>query len=97
MDRIYDDAKDKNVRANCVYGTAEDTALYIDSECKTQIKTSELKEIFKKGCVVSLNGGLCKAISYTESEGIGSVIIVKPDTTDSVVAVFAKFEAAKDE
>ena len=55
MDRIYDQAKDQNVAALVIYAkeTADNKA-YADSECKVQMKTSELKDAFIKRALVKV-------------------------------------------
>ena len=46
MEKLYNDAKDKNVSATYIYGKSSDTKAYADSGCTIQMKTSELKEAF---------------------------------------------------
>ena len=42
MDKIFDQAKDKNVAAIVIYGKGSDKKAYTDSACTIQFKTSEL-------------------------------------------------------
>lgn len=55
MDRIYNRAEDKNCANIIVYSKAGDTKAYSDKECTVQYKTSELKNAFKKGCIIITN------------------------------------------
>ena len=55
MDRIYNRAEDKNCANIIVYSKAGDTKAYSDKECTVQYKTSELKNAFKKGCIIIAN------------------------------------------
>lgn len=76
MDRIYEDAKDLHVRNAIVYVKAaelsgEDGApatgyAYEDKACTKKIKTSALKDLYLKGCVVCMvdqNDGLTTPIA----------------------------------
>lgn len=62
MDRIYDDAKDKNVAKVVIY-VADDSFIYADSALTRKLTSSELEDVFLKGCVVIV----------TESLGDGSI------------------------
>ena len=53
MDKIYQQAKDKNVAATIVYTHGgPDGKAYKDAEGKEQFTTSELREAFRKGCLI---------------------------------------------
>lgn len=52
MDRIYDDAKDKNVAAVIIYVKGSDGKAWKDSDGKEQFKTSELQEAFYKRALI---------------------------------------------
>lgn len=89
MERIFNDAKDKNVAKVIVY--VNSSKAYADAEHKIQLKTSELKDAFMKGCV------LCTAantyvtpINYTEASKVGTVSGVSVASSgDTVTAVRA--------
>lgn len=55
MDRIYNDAKDKNVAKVIVYidATSDSSNAYVcsDSKLTKKMTTSELKDAFYKGCI----------------------------------------------
>lgn len=92
MTKIYEDAKDLHVRVVVVYqGTsAGATKAFVDSDCTTQMKTSELRDAFIKGCVIKLAaGGYVKPFQYTESSSVGSVAYIAPDGTSATVASLA--------
>lgn len=73
MERIYQDAKDKNVAKVIVY--VNSAKAYSDEDHKTQMKTSELKDAFMKGCVlVSAAGTWVVPTSYTEASKIGTIV-----------------------
>lgn len=65
MDKIYEQAKDLHVVATYVYGK-DDAKAYSDAECTKQFKTSELQEVFVKGALISVEGGLYKATSFID-------------------------------
>lgn len=73
MERIYQDAKDKNVAKVIVY--VNSAKAYSDAGHKTQMKTSELKDAFMKGCVlVSAEGTWVAPTSYIEAAKIGTIV-----------------------
>lgn len=66
MEKIFEQAKDLHVVATMVYGNGTDTNAYADKACKVQFKASELKEVFVKGALIEINGGLYKATSFVD-------------------------------
>lgn len=73
MERIYQDAKDKNVAKVIVYVSS--AKAYSDAAHKIQMKTSELKDAFMKGCVlVSADGTWVAPTSYTEAAKVGTIV-----------------------
>ena len=49
MQKIFDDAKDKNVGAFVVYGKAADNKIYYEAAFTTQAKQADVEDAFKKG------------------------------------------------
>lgn len=96
MERIYQDAKDKNVAAVCIYGKTSDTAAYVDSDCTTKFTTSELKEAFLKGAVVIISGVYYAPVNYGEKSSAGYVTYVKADTSTATTAVLGTLSAVAD-
>ena len=90
MDRIFDQAKDKNVAALVIYAkpTADNKA-YVDSECKVQFKTSALKDAFLKRALVCVGTNYFVPISYVEASGIGKVTYAKDGSTSGTAATVA--------
>ena len=66
MEKIFEQAKDLHVVATLVYSNGTDTNAYADAECTVQFKASELKEVFVKGALINVNGGLYKATSFID-------------------------------
>lgn len=90
MDKIFDQAKDKNVAALVIYAkTAEDNKAYVDSACKTQFKTSALKDAFLKRALVCVGTDYFAPVSYTESESVGTVTYAKAGTQAGSAATIA--------
>lgn len=90
MDKIFDQAKDKNVAALVIYAKATaDNKAYVDSECKTQFKTSALKDAFLKRALVCVGTDYFVPVSYTESNNIGTVNYAKAGTTAGTAATVA--------
>jgi hypothetical protein len=92
MDRIYEQSKDLHVVAVKIY--ANDGKAYVDAAHTTQFKTSELKEAFIKGCIVIGEDSLSFPVGYAETEGVGGIAVIVPNSTtatsadiDTIVAV----------
>lgn len=83
MDKIYQQAKDKNIAAVVIYGKSGESApaAYVDAAYTTKFKTSELKDAFLKGAVVQVGADLFLPISFTVSDSIGTVTYAKAGTT----------------
>lgn len=96
MDKIFNDAKDKNVSATYVYGKSSDTKAYADAACKTQLKTSELKEMFLKRAIISIGDALYVPVSFSVTSNAGSVSYAKPNGTTATSADLGTLTAAKD-
>lgn len=88
MDRIYDQAKDKNVAAIVIYGS--DGKAYVDADCTTQYKTSALKDAFLKRAIILIDGiqyfiPVAFLLSPTNTK-IGVVTYAKAGSTDGSAA-----------
>lgn len=88
MERIYDQAKDKNVAAIIIYGKSGESSpkAYTDSACTVQFKTSELKDAFLKRAVVQVGSDIFMPISYTETAKVGTVTYAKVGSTAGTAA-----------
>lgn len=89
MDRIYNRAEDKNSANIIVYGKASNTKAYVDKECTVQYKTSELKNAFKKGCIIiSDELGMVIPVGFTieNSTDIGHLMYLGAGSTQDSVA-----------
>lgn len=90
MERIYQQAKDKNVAALVIYAKATaDNKAYVDSECKIQFKTSALKDAFLKRALVCVGTDYFVPVSYTESSNVGTVTYAKVGSTAGTAATVA--------
>lgn len=90
MERIYDQAKDQNVAALVIYAkeTADNKA-YADSECKVQLKTSELKDAFIKRALVKVGENYFAPVAFTVSNKIGTVVYATAGSTTGTAATVA--------
>lgn len=52
MDKIYMDAKDKNVAVNVVYYNGADLKVFVDPKYENQIEADDLWDLCLKGVVV---------------------------------------------
>lgn len=86
MERIYNQAKDKNVAANVIYGKGSDGKAYIDADGKTQFKTSALKDAFLKRAIVQIGADYFIPVSFTVATGIGTITYAKAGSTAGTAA-----------
>lgn len=92
MEKIFNDAKDKNVAASIIYGKSGDTNAYVDSDCKTKMKTSELKEAFLKRAIIVIGNDMFIPVAFAVSSNVGNVTYAKAGST----AATAVLNAVKD-
>ncbi|MEG1516433.1 MAG: hypothetical protein RSD95_16210 [Clostridia bacterium] len=96
MSKIYEDAKDLHVLGTYIYKKNGDTKAYVDRECKVQLTTSELKEIFLKGALIDVSGALYKPCGLKVAANIATVTYVTADTTTVTTAVLATLVSKAD-
>lgn len=96
MEKLYNDAKDKNVSATYIYGKASDTKAYADSGCTVQMKTSELKEAFLKRALIVIGNNFYIPVSFSVTSNTGSVTYAKPNSSTATSADLGTLTAAKD-
>ena len=86
MERIYNDAKDKNVAKVIIFVNANKA--YVDAVHKVQFKTSELKDAFMKGCVLqTAEGTYAIPTNYSETSKVGTVSAIVAASTGDTVTV----------
>lgn len=71
MDKIFQDAKDKNVESYVVYGKAADHKLYTDSTYTAANKATqaEVEDAFRKGMLLIKVGDVyCKPVALTANK-----------------------------
>ena len=86
MERIYNDAKDKNVAKVVIFVNANKA--YADAAHKVQFKTSELKDAFMKGCILkTVENTYAIPTNYTETSKVGTVSAIMTSATGDTVAV----------
>ena len=64
MDRIFNDASDKNVSCVVIYADS-DKKLYYDSSCSVEVPASDCLNLFYKGVVAMKDSTLYKPTSCT--------------------------------
>ena len=96
MEKLYNDAKDKNVSATYIYGKSSDTKAYVNSGCTIQMKTSELKEAFLKRAIIVIGDAFYIPVSFSVSSNVGSVTYAKPNSSTATSADLGTLTAAKD-
>ena len=55
MNKIFDDAKHKNVAAFVVYAKAADSKIYVDDEFEEQAKQADIEDAFNHGRLIVMN------------------------------------------
>lgn len=95
MVKLFDDAKDKNVSATCIYGKASDTKAYADEACTVQMKTSELREAVLKRAVIIIGDAVYIPVSFSVASNVGSVGYIKPNSSTATSADIGSLTAAK--
>ena len=86
MEKIFDQAKDKNVAAIVVYGKGTDGKAYVDAAGTTQYKTSALKDAFLKRAIVQIGSDYFVPVSFTVTSNVGTLTYAKAGTTAGAAA-----------
>lgn len=96
MAKIYEQYKDLHVVSTLVY--AYNNKAYSDAAHEHQMKTSELKEAFIKGCMIVVDDDeFAYPIGYAESSNVGSISYIVPNGTTATSADIAALAAVADE
>ena len=79
MNKIFNQAKDKNVAALIIYGKKGESApaAYTDAACTKKMKTSELKDAVIKRAIIQIGEDIFIPISFTVSSNIGTATYAK--------------------
>lgn len=96
MDKIFDQAKDKNVAAIVIYGKGSDGKAYADANGTTQLKTSELKDAFLKRAVIQIGTEYFIPVTFSIASNIGTVKYAKPNSTTATSADLGSLVSIKD-
>ena len=86
MDKIFDQAKDKNVAAIVIYGKGSDKKAYLDSDCTIQFKTSELQDAFLKRAVIKIGEAYFVPTGFAVSSNIGTITYAKAGSSEGSAA-----------
>ena len=96
MEKIFDQAKDKNVAAIVIYGKGSDGKAYADANGTTQLKTSELKDAFLKRAIIQIGTEYFIPVTFSVASGIGTVKYAKPNSTTATSADLGSLVSVKD-
>ena len=77
MDKIYQQAKDKNVAAVIIYGKSGDAKAYTDAACTKPFKTTELTDAFNKRGLVQIGTDFFVPITFAVGSGVGTLTYAK--------------------
>lgn len=86
MERIFNDAKDKNVAAVMIYGKSGDTKAYTDAACTKPFKTSELSDAFCKRGLVQIGTDYFVPIAFAVATGVGTLTYAKAGSSAGTAA-----------
>ena len=89
MDKIFEQAKDKNVAAIKVYKKANDDYAYSDSGKTAKIKAAVLEDVFVKGMVVVDGDNTYVPVALNVDNGVATITYVTANTTTATTAVLA--------
>lgn len=95
FDKIYDDAKDKNIAATKVYVKTGDAYAYADASNTVKIDLLTLKDLFEKGVVIIDGTVEYKPVSFKVNAGVGTMTYVKTDGTVATTAVLATVSSSE--
>ena len=96
MDKIFDQAKDKNVAAIVIYGKGSDGKAYADANGTTQLKTSELKDAFLKRAVIQIGSEYFIPVTFSITSDVGTVKYAKSNSTTATSADLGSLVSIKD-
>ena len=96
MEKIFDQAKDKNVAAIVIYGKGSDGKAYADANGTIQLKTSELKDAFLKRAVIQIGTEYFIPVTFSIASNIGTVKYAKPNSTTATSADLGSLVSIKD-
>lgn len=96
MERIFDQAKDKNVAAIVIHGKGADGKAYVDADGTIQFKTSELKDAFLKRAVIQIGTEYFIPVSFSVSSNIGTVKYAKANSSTATSADLGSLVSIKD-
>lgn len=80
FEKVFNDAKDKNVSAVKVYAHTDGYAYY-EASHKNKVTTADLKEAFLKGCMIVDATSMYQPVNMDESGGVVTLVYVKGTTT----------------
>ena len=81
MNKIFDDAKHKNVAAFVVYGKAADSKIYVDAEYETQATQADVEDAFNHGRLIVMNGDVALVPVALDANKVATI-----DVTGTTVA-----------
>lgn len=96
MDKIFDQAKDKNVSAIVIYGKGSDGKAYADANGTTQLKTSELKDAFLKRAIIQIGTEYFIPVAFSITSNVGTVKYAKPNSSTATSADLGSLVSIKD-
>lgn len=92
MNKIYMDAKDKNVAKTIIYANGNAEKAYKDPECSVEFTVNELRDAFLKGAVVQITDidkdNLAIPLNYFAYDSENAMIMCQQGSADPMVVLW---------
>ena len=92
MDKIFMDAKDKNVAKTIIYANGNAEKAYKDPECNVEFTVNELRDAFLKGAVVQMTDidedVLAIPLNYIAYDSENAMIMCQNGSADTTVVLW---------
>lgn len=95
MDKIYDDAKDKNVAKVVIYA-ADDGFVYADSALTRKLTSSELEDAFLKGCIAMVAESIDGSIEIYDAFFVPIIQSRTDDLDPGILVLYGVFGVSGD-
>lgn len=89
MEKVFMQAKDKNVAAVKIYKKTADAYAYSDSAKTKKVSAKELEDMFLKGVVIVDGDNAYIPTGLLVDDGVATVTYVTANTTTATTAVLA--------
>lgn len=93
MDKIFQQAKDKNIANTVLYVKTSDAYAYLDNTYETKVDAGTMKDMFLKGVVIVNGTHTYMPTDFDLTSGVGTLTYVTANTTTATTAVLATIKS----